>query len=105
MDEKIYSEVLAGAPFLRETVVKFIATLPARVAEMEAALGRGAQEDLRVMAHRLKGTGGTHGYPALSERARTLEGAIKQNDTALVASLLAELRSYIARLVPEAPPR
>jgi HPt (histidine-containing phosphotransfer) domain-containing protein len=105
MEEKIYSEVLAGAPFLRETVVKFLSTLPARIVDMEAALARGAQEDLRAMAHRLKGTGGTHGYPSLSDRARTLESAIKQNDMELVKSLLVDLKHMIASLVPEPPPK
>ena len=105
MQEKLYSQVLVGAPFLHDTVVKFVATLPGRIAEMEAAAAKGTQEELRVMAHRLKGTGGTHGYPELSDRARTLESAIKQNDMELAKSLLADLKSLIANMVPEPPPK
>ncbi len=105
MQEKLYSQVLAGAPFLRDTVVKFLATLPARMAEMDAAIAKGAQEELRVMVHRLKGTGGTHGYPELSDRARVLESAIKQNDMGLAKSLLADIKNLTANLVPEPPPK
>ncbi|HAK97032.1 MAG TPA: hypothetical protein DCM87_19080 [Planctomycetes bacterium] len=105
MQEKFYSEVLAAAPFLRDAVEKFLATLSPRMRELDEALAKDAQEDLRALAHRLKGTGGTHGYPVLSDLARLLEAAVKEHDLARAGALIADIKKLIPRLVPEPPPR
>lgn len=105
MQEKLYSEVLAAAPFLRDAVEKFLATLSVRARELQEALARGALDDLRVLAHRLKGTGGTHGYPVLSDVARALEAAIKEQDLVRAGGVIADIKALIPRLVAEPPPK
>ena len=104
MDEKIYSDVLAGAPFLQSAVVKFLQLLPIRAEEMETALRDGKLEDVATIAHRLKGAGGTHGYPILSEAARSLEKAARGEDQTRTAALIAEFRALLGRMVAEPPP-
>ena len=104
MGDRIYSEVLAGAPFLKTAVVKFLALLPPRAQEMESALAAGDLEGVATVAHRLKGAGGTHGYPAVSECARALEQAARAGDRDATSALLEEFRSLIDRLAPEPPP-
>ena len=104
MAEAIYSDALTDAPFLKGAVVKFIDILPQRIREMEAALADGRLEALASVAHRIKGAGGTHGFPVVTERARALEGAARAGEAARTESLLKELVALSQRLVAEPPP-
>jgi len=102
--EKIYSEVLQGAPFLKKVVEAFVHSMSDRLNELEKALKDGRFQELSVLAHRLKGAGGTHGYPAVTAAARSLQEAALRSDSAEAERWLKELRSLADRLVPEAPP-
>ena len=104
MQEKLYSQVLTAAPFLCDAVEKFLAMLVPRVRELDEALAKSAWEDLHALAHRLKGTGGTHGFPALSDLARLLEKAVEEHDLVRAGALIADFKKLIPRLVPEPPP-
>jgi HPt (histidine-containing phosphotransfer) domain-containing protein len=104
MAEKIYCEVLAAAPFLRQAVLKFLALLPERVRQFDAALRAGNFEELRMLAHRIKGAGGTHGYPGVTECAQALEKAARALDGAQAEGLIRQFSELIERLVPEPPP-
>ena len=50
MQEKLYSQVLTAAPFLRDAVEKFLAMLVPRVRELDEALAKSAWEDLHALA-------------------------------------------------------
>jgi HPt (histidine-containing phosphotransfer) domain-containing protein len=52
-----------------------------RIAELEGHLGAGQLEEARRAAHRLRGSAGTYGFPALSEAARDIEEALGRGDS------------------------
>jgi PAS domain S-box-containing protein len=108
----------ADDPDLGELVDTFVGNLPARAAQVAAALDAGDVETLARLAHQVKGTGTSYGFPALTAAARFLEALVKDlpagggadvtaADTAAVARavtrLLATMRAII-RGAATAPP-
>jgi HPt (histidine-containing phosphotransfer) domain-containing protein len=104
MAEKIYSEVLARAPFLREPVIRFLDRLARLCEEMEAARAGGRLREVKELAHQLKGAGGTHGYQIVSDYCAAIERAAGADDQARTEELMRELAAVSQRLVPEPPP-
>jgi CheY-like chemotaxis protein len=68
---------LAGDPDLADLVGTFVAELPVRVAAIEKALTAQESEQLRVLAHQLKGAAGGYGFPTITEAAKALEQSVK----------------------------
>lgn len=63
--------------------------LPARAKELREAAARvateaGARDEVRRIAHKLRGVAATHGYPALGAQATDLEGAARDGAEASV---------------------
>ena len=56
---------------------RFVAGLPERAAAMARALAAGDLETLGVLAHRLKGTAGAFGFPAITHAAAELESGVR----------------------------
>ena len=86
----IYSE-LADEVELVEIIDEFVAGLSEQVRVMREELKHGQYEDLRRLAHQLKGAGGSYGYAKLSEVARGLEQAAKDEDHEAAELALAEV--------------
>ena len=67
---------------LRALRAEYLYEAPERVRELSAALGRlragdaSAFEDLERFFHRLAGSGGSYGFPEITERSRTAEHAV-----------------------------
>ncbi len=83
---------------LAEVIDQFVAYLPDRVEQMRAAVANGCFQELRRLAHQLKGTGGSYGYPALTDVGKRLEdagGACDTEGAALVLKELAELAQSV----------
>jgi HPt (histidine-containing phosphotransfer) domain-containing protein len=55
-------------------------------------------EDAERLAHRLKGAGGSYGYPTLSEAARLLEVAAKAREIGGTAAALVEVKEVCAAI-------
>jgi HPt (histidine-containing phosphotransfer) domain-containing protein len=66
---------------------------------MDRALAAGNFEELKALAHWLKGAGGTVGYDEFTAPARDLEMLAKAADGGGAREKLAELRGLEARLV------
>jgi two-component system sensor histidine kinase/response regulator len=66
---------------------KFVATLGGRIMPMRNALANRDYDEVRRLAHKLKGAGGSYGYPQLSETAGVLDNvsAIKDSEMARLA--------------------
>ena len=95
----IESEI-ARDPDVAEILDAFVAGLAGKVDSMRQALAHGNHDELRGLAHQLKGAGGSYGYPMLTEAAGTLEGAAKAKDveaSTLALKELAELCQRAAR--------
>ncbi len=68
-------------PELEQTLQRFRSRLPARIAELQAAIERVRDDDTpeheaRGLAHRLAGTAGSYGHAEVSTAARRLELAL-----------------------------
>ena len=63
----------AGDPDMRELVEFFVEQMPTRVQALQDSFESGALEDVRSIAHQLKGAGGSYGFPQITESARALE--------------------------------
>ena len=78
---KLVSQLVIDDPEMIDIVTEFVGDLPGRIAEMQNAHRELDWEMLRTCAHRLKGAGGSYGYPTLSEIAARLErGFIERRD-------------------------
>lgn len=55
---------------------EYLDEMPARFAALEAAAAAGDDAALRTLLHQLAGSGGSHGFPAISAAARALERAL-----------------------------
>ena len=60
---------------------EYLDEMPARFTALEAAAAAGDDGALRTMLHHLAGSGGSHGFPAISTAARQLERALAGSPT------------------------
>ena len=67
---------------------EFVAGLPEQVEAMRRALHAREYADLQRFAHRLKGAGGSYGYPMLTDAAKVLEEAAGAGDFAAASRSL-----------------
>jgi len=82
----------ADDPDMTEVIDVFVARLPANIAAMSEALGNNCFDELRRLAHQLKGAGGGYGYPSLTDQALSLERAAKAEDVESARLALTELQ-------------
>lgn len=94
--------------FLEQQRAGYRASLPQRLADLDAGLARlgagqaGALQDLERCAHGLAGSAATFGLPALGDAARALEDAIEAQGAAPLA-LAAALRQQLLQAIEGAP--
>jgi len=60
---------------LAELRARFFAQLPARIADMERLIDQGDLPQIRALAHKMAGQGGTFGAPEVSAAAAAAEHA------------------------------
>lgn len=75
----IYSSLPMDDLEFREIVQEFLERLQEKLSAMRVARAGGQCEELRQLAHWLKGSGGTAGFPMFTEPAKTLELLAKEN--------------------------
>lgn len=93
---------LLADPQFREVLDEFMTGLDARIEAMRSALERGAWEELRTLAHQLKGAAGCFGLPDVSVASAELEKCAGQDPEAAMEAL----RLLGARITAaERPPR
>lgn len=82
--------------FLGELIDLFLQDIPARVAEIEAALAQGNAALLTRAAHTVKGSCSNFGANALARIAQTMEQQGKESAFAAATATLPELRAEFA---------
>lgn len=90
----------------RPLVESFIGGLSDYQAKLKSALNEKHWAELQSLAHQLKGSGGSFGFPSVSTAAKELEILLKNTDVAaldeaLVEDLYAELSNMLARIERE----
>ena len=78
----------ADDPEIAEILGGFVKRLAAQVEAMRTGYESGRHDDLRRLAHRLKGAGGSYGYPSLTEACGALEEATRSSDQRAEAAAL-----------------
>jgi signal transduction histidine kinase/CheY-like chemotaxis protein len=90
------SSQFADDPQLAGILPGFIERLSGQLDALCKALEEERLEDAQRLAHRLKGAGGSYGYPTLSEAAKSLEFAAKARDMAGATAALAAVEEVCA---------
>ena len=67
-------------PEMATILGEFVGRLDGQVEAMRQAYADGQHEELQRLAHRLKGAGGSYGYPLLTDAGKQLEDAVKAGD-------------------------
>jgi HPt (histidine-containing phosphotransfer) domain-containing protein len=88
----------ADDPDLADILDKFVASLGGRIMPMRNALANRDYDEVRRLAHKLKGAGGSYGYPQLSETAGVLDNASAIKDGEMARVTLKQL-SELCRAV------
>lgn len=66
----------AQDPEMSELVEWFVSELPGRMTELESYFREGRTEEIRRMAHQLRGSGSAYGFDEITSVAQTLEQTI-----------------------------
>ncbi len=93
--QPLRSTLLDTEPDLRDVVEEFVAGLPAQVSALQDAAGRLAWDEITLLSHRLKGSGGSYGYPDLSKAAALAEQAALQQDRESALTAVAHLERLV----------
>ncbi len=89
---------------MRTLRAEYLAESPERVRELSAALGRlrakdaAAMGELRLLFHRLAGSGGSYGFQAITDRSRAAEhvvAALERETRPLVREDFAVLEHHV----------
>ena len=100
-DAQAVRSEFADDPDMSGIVGQFVSELPDRVHSMNAALAAGQFEQLRVLAHQLKGAAGGYGFPRLGEAAALIDQGIKDRcDRNVIRSRMGMLSAFAARVRP-----
>jgi|GEM_PF-1041909 len=97
-EDAIQSE-FANDPDMADIIDEFVARLPDTLATMSQALANNCLDELRRLAHQLKGSGGGYGYPSLTDNARALEDAAKTGNVEEAGLVLNQLRTLVRAAV------
>ena len=94
-----------GSSVPPELASRFVMGLPERAAAMGRCLAAGDLDTLGVLAHRLKGTAGAFGFPAITHAAAELEASVRErsalDDVRTCLDRIAELCRHAAAVDPD----
>jgi signal transduction histidine kinase/DNA-binding response OmpR family regulator len=76
---------------MQEIIEDFLGRLGGEVAQMAEALASNCHDELRRLAHQLKGAGGGYGYPAITDAAGIIEQAAQSEDVEAAKLAMYEL--------------
>jgi CheY-like chemotaxis protein len=87
-ERKVIVSQFINDPDVAGILPGFVSRLDGQLAAMRDAFAGNHQEELQRLAHRLKGSGGSYGYPSLTEACRDLEDASKTHNRAIANTAL-----------------
>jgi HPt (histidine-containing phosphotransfer) domain-containing protein len=94
--DKISIRAPEGIPprMVTEYLNRCVAALPIAL----EALDRSDYGHMRIFGHRLKGSGGAYGIPALTEIGSAIEAAARQDDTSELRLQVAALKACLSQI-------
>ncbi len=93
---KLVSQLLGEDPEFRDVVGEFVEGLTKRLDDMKKAYEKTDWESLTTFAHRLKGAGGSYGYPEISEVGAKMEHSFRAHDAGEFSAWINELNELVA---------
>jgi signal transduction histidine kinase/DNA-binding response OmpR family regulator len=98
-DSQAVRSELAADPEMREVIAEFVGRLPQCVASLRRQLDERNFEELRRVAHQMKGAGGGYGFKQITELAARAERAIKDaSPVETITRQVSELVELIRRI-------
>ncbi len=82
-----------------DIVEEFVGGLGQRLEAINEAMDNGNFEQVRVLAHQLKGSASGYGYPILTQKAAELERLAIAAEVEPINASIKELSSLVARVV------
>jgi len=90
---------LMAKPGTAKLVERFLSGLPQRIAAIQSAQAGGDLNQLRVLAHQLKGAAGGYGFTPISQAAAQLENTVNNGaDPAALAKSISTLSTLCASI-------
>ena len=83
---------------LADLIPGYLARRQEDIAAIRSALMEGDFEQVRVLGHSMKGSGGGYGFDRITEIGRHIEEAAKDKNTGRVMSCTDELAEYLSRI-------
>ncbi len=93
---KLTSLLIEEDPELRDVVEEFVEGLNQRAEELHAAHEQQDWDLLVTLAHRLKGAGGSYGYPDISSLGAEMERQFKAQQAENFATFVDQLKQLTA---------
>lgn len=93
---KLISQLVREDPDLRDVVEEFVDGLPGRLDELKQAYAQLDWEMLTTLAHRLKGAGGSYGYPDISQLCAEMEQSFRSHHADEMTAWLTQLSALIS---------
>ena len=94
----VISDVLDDDPDMISLVRKYVATLKDSIVQIVFHAEQQNLDELRSKINHLHATGGSYGYPFLSELARKVDDALEANDWNVTNILVTDIRKYCKRI-------
>ncbi len=88
----------AGDPEMQELVELFVSELPSRVSKLSATWQQAQLDEVKRLAHQLKGASAGYGFPAIGAAAGKLENSLRTLQTQDDASLTSLKRELDQRI-------
>ena len=82
-------------PDLEEITPRYMEIRRDELAKLEQAVSSSDHEAVRILGHKLKGTGASYGFDKLTRLGMAIEISGQKKDFAAASSLAAEVRSYL----------
>ncbi len=89
--ERIHSELPMDEPEIRKIVVDFVDTLKNKIVRMHCGFANNQYDELAELAHWLKGSAGTVGFPQFFEASCDLEAAAKKRQSGAIRESITEI--------------
>ena len=83
---------------LADLIPGFLENRARDLRQLTEGLTRRDFDTIRIIGHSMKGSGGGYGFDALTEMGAAIESAARSSDAAAIATLIAELDSYLQRV-------
>lgn len=83
---------------IRNLVPRFLENRRKALTAMLGALEQGDYDTIRVLAHRMKGSGAGYGFDALGEMGKGIEQAAQERDAESLRERMEYLATYLERV-------